>query len=151
MTTTDSIVLCEAEHCAIPHEDLFTYVDGAWCAQAFSPTPREHSKGHESLLLCRTADEVTISAEFGDARAAVVLPVDVFDRIVRQSREGWHGRTESAEQVIIEWHEAKAEAIGQHARQYRREGKDDIALRMEAVAATHANSASNLKRGEHRA
>lgn len=80
---------CGVEHCRYPHEDFHTFVDGAWCAQAYSATPREHSQGHESLLICRDRDEVTVKAEFGEHGAAVVLPVDVFDRLVRQSSEGW--------------------------------------------------------------
>lgn len=83
---------CEAERCLYPHDDLFTFIDGAWCAQAFSTTPREHSKGHESLLLCRTADTVTIKTEFADHSSAVELPVETFDRLVRQTREGWADR-----------------------------------------------------------
>jgi hypothetical protein len=90
MTTT--IDLCESAICAMPHEDLHTYIDGAWCAMAFSETPRGLSKGHESLLICRTADTVTVKAEFGDHGAAVELPVETFDRLVRQSRDGWSDR-----------------------------------------------------------
>jgi hypothetical protein len=80
---------CGVEHCRLTHQDFHTFIDGAWCAQAYSTTPREHSNGHESLLICRDNDEVTVKVEFGEHTAAVVLPVEVFDRLVKQSREGW--------------------------------------------------------------
>jgi hypothetical protein len=123
-----------------------------------TPAPRdawEHDGiAHAFDHVCQERD--ALRAEVSELRADLIRTGAIADReqergiVLKRQRDEWRDRAESADQVIIEWHEAKAEAIGQHARQYRREGKDDIALRMEAVAATHANSANNLRRGEHR-
>ncbi len=80
---------CTAERCPIPHEDFHAFIHPAWCAQAYSTTPRPMSRGHESLLICRGPNTVTVKVEFGENAAVVELPVATFDRLVRQSREGW--------------------------------------------------------------
>jgi hypothetical protein len=81
------MTLCESSQCGVPHEDLLTVVDDALVGKVYSTTPRDEARGHESLLIGRTDSEVTVSCEFGDARATVVIPVATFDQLVARTKE----------------------------------------------------------------